>query len=521
MQVVSPLCTAIETELRLSTLWHLEVQPRNPFQPSSAQASSNTTGTVAPPPIFDPMPFLCLPPLNCLGRIINLKERVEQYLSSTFYALTVVAPHNCHSNTEMRTVALQKWGLMLQDSRLPPHTTHQGVDVLEVVRQLAVFVRRYHYSLSQQVFVEAESDSKHLNTLNITHIANSIRTHGAGIINSTVNFTYQFLVGRFKVFSQFLYDEQIKSRLVKDRKHWMQVQTVTEKWFPFERAEQFNLGIRKLGVNAQGLSYLDQFRELVTHIGNAMGFVRLVRSGSLRCASNTMEFLPALNELKSFEPLCYQHDQDGSDAKLTVSTDTLAAARNLDTVILNLQQTFQKETDFFKILVDVFRKALSTESYRHLKNFHLIIAALAVNFVHHSVTAKDLLNKRSKTGAAFCMDGFAMGIAYLLSVLDQGTAFDAMHWWSGVRRHFISQREKVERQRNSALASGDTKLAETLALTLTRLREQQQEHELLYLTVSSARGFFRNTERHEEEDPSGHDGSTTDEKDSVKSVNGS
>jgi hypothetical protein len=79
----------------------------------------------------------------------------------------------------------------------------------------------------------------------------------------------------------------------------------------------------------------------------------------------------------------------------------------------------------------------------------------------------------------------------------------------------------VERQRNSALASGDTKLAETLALTLTRLREQQQEHELLYLTVSSARGFFRNTERHEEEDPSGHDGSTTDEKDNAKSVNGS
>ena len=31
-----------------------------------------------------------------------------------------------------------------------------------------------------QVFVEQASNNKHLNTINIQHIANSIRTHGAG-----------------------------------------------------------------------------------------------------------------------------------------------------------------------------------------------------------------------------------------------------------------------------------------------------------------------------------------------------
>ena len=29
-------------------------------------------------------------------------------------------------------------------------------------------------------------------------------------------------------------------------------------------------------------TYLDQFRLLVTHIGNAMGFVRMVRSGGIQ-----------------------------------------------------------------------------------------------------------------------------------------------------------------------------------------------------------------------------------------------
>lgn len=66
-----------------------------------------------------------------------------------------------------------------------------------------------------QIFVETASNNKHLNTINIRHIANSIRTHGSGIMNTTVNFTYQFLRKKFFIFSQFLYDEHIKARLIK------------------------------------------------------------------------------------------------------------------------------------------------------------------------------------------------------------------------------------------------------------------------------------------------------------------
>ena len=78
-----------------------------------------------------------------------------------------------------------------------------------------------------QIFVELASNNKHLNTINIRHIANSIRTHGSGIMNTTVNFTYQFLRKKFFIFSQFLYDEHIKARLIKvrdddvaGRRHW-------------------------------------------------------------------------------------------------------------------------------------------------------------------------------------------------------------------------------------------------------------------------------------------------------------
>ncbi len=75
--------------------------------------------------------------------------------------------------------------------------------------------------LRMQVFIERMTNAsyrKHINTISVNHVANSIRTHGTGIISTTVNFTYQYLSHKFIAFSQFLFDDHIKSRLVKERR---------------------------------------------------------------------------------------------------------------------------------------------------------------------------------------------------------------------------------------------------------------------------------------------------------------
>jgi WASH complex subunit 7 len=48
------------------------------------------------------------------------------------------------------------------------------------------------------------------------------------------------------------------------------VREETGQKYPFERAEKFNKGIRKLGLTPDSLSYLDQFRELITQVGKQM-----------------------------------------------------------------------------------------------------------------------------------------------------------------------------------------------------------------------------------------------------------
>lgn len=172
-----------------------------------------------------------------------------------------------------------------------------------------------------------------------------------------------------------------------------------------------------------------------------------------------------------------------------------------------------------------------------------------MNFVEHSISCKEKLNKKNKNGAAFTDDGFAMGmlqyelngrrlsstqnpslmalslalagVAYILKLLDQYLEFDSLHWFQSVRDKYRKEMNAVVKEQNVQSTSQDEKLLQTMNLTQKRLdvylqvhSEPQmvlrqvpdlfqavhgrfaavlslQEFELLYFSLSSARIFFR------------------------------
>lgn len=291
---LDPLCREVETQLRLQT--HSYLQP--PVEENSSKTS------------FEQFRHQLQNFSLVLGRRqLNVKTYVEHFLSQTFYNLAAVAAYDWRKYSQMRLLVEHLFGVNPIEDRLPSQTLEQGLDVLEIMRNIQIFVSRFNYNLNNQFFVEMSSGSKHLNAIGIQHVSNSIRTHGSGIINTAVNFTYQFLRKKFFVFSQFLFDEHIKSRLMKDARYVRDLATDnipgydqptdhpprlrcslrtmrgsplcpvnksdTKLSYPFERAEKFHRGIRKLGLTSMGLTYLDQFRILITHIGNALGYVRM------------------------------------------------------------------------------------------------------------------------------------------------------------------------------------------------------------------------------------------------------
>uniref|UniRef100_A0A8C4ZNH3 WASH complex subunit 4 n=1 Tax=Gadus morhua TaxID=8049 RepID=A0A8C4ZNH3_GADMO len=464
--LLDKLCKDIEKDLRLSVHTHLKLDDRNPFKVG----------------LKDLAHFFSLKPVRFFNRFVDIKAYVTHYLDQTFYNLTTVALHDWATYSEMRNLASQRYGLSMTEAHLPSQTLEQGLDVLEIMRNIHVFVSRYLYNLNNQIFIEKASNNKHLNTINIRHIANSIRTHGTGIMNTTVNFTYQFLRKKFYIFSQFMYDEHIKSRLIKDIRFYRETKDESDQKYPFDRAEKFNRGIRKLGITPDGQSYLDQFRQLISQIGNAMGYVRMIRSGGLHCCSSAIRFVPDLEDIVNFEEMVKEEG---------LSEETQKAASVLDAVLGDLTSNSAEGTEYFKKLVGVFAPEFRSAKNMHLRNFYMIVPPLAVNFVEHSIGCKEKLNKKNKSGAAFTDDGFAMGVAYILKLLDQYLEFDSLHWFQAVRDKYIKEMNAVVKEQSVQATSQDEKLLQTMNLTQKRLEIYLQEFELLHFSLSSARIFFR------------------------------
>lgn len=136
------------------------------------------------------------------------------------------------------------------------------------MRNIHTFASSFAYNMNLQLFVEMQSTGKQLDIISTRHVANSVQTHGTGIINTTVNFIYQFLRQKFYTFSTFLHDEQIKSRLLKElRFHLAKKHGGKYESYPYERAENFLKKIKKLGVSTNGETYMDLFRKVITQVG--------------------------------------------------------------------------------------------------------------------------------------------------------------------------------------------------------------------------------------------------------------
>jgi len=85
---------------------------------------------------------------------INMGYEIKKYLSSVFYEMTALSPHDYCTYEQMRALAQDKLGIFVMPSHLPAQQLDQGIDIMHLLAQTNTFVRDYRYNLHQQVFIQ-------------------------------------------------------------------------------------------------------------------------------------------------------------------------------------------------------------------------------------------------------------------------------------------------------------------------------------------------------------------------------
>uniref|UniRef100_A0A914QKT6 Uncharacterized protein n=1 Tax=Panagrolaimus davidi TaxID=227884 RepID=A0A914QKT6_9BILA len=260
--------------------------------------------------------------------------------------------------------------------------------------------------------------------------------------------------------------------------------------YPVKRAERFNTAISKLGISTDGKTFLDKFRELITQIGNTIGFIRMIRSGVIESSAYASHFIPKLHSSDSSEdPTISSIVKDANGSKLSTEI-----AESLDSLIESIASSYSSESDYVEMLITVFSKEFRNyEKFSHLRNFFIIIPPLTINYVEHILGCRSKIGRRAQTDSDFTFvdDGFCLGIAYILTLLNQTYFFDSLNWFDSIFDKFDTEIGKAMEEQKIAQKRKDESFSQTLALRIQRLQDLQKEFQYLMFTLHSATMLFK------------------------------
>ena len=478
------LCEGIDADLR-KQIHHMLIEKLNP--PDFSEVNLND--------------YLKIKKFKLFDCVMDIKRFVEEYMNMTFYNLSTLSLKDWQTYQQMRVLAKHKYGLNLHEIFLPSQNLDKGKDILEIIRNLKTFTKKYTHNLNNQIFIEMFPENNDVNVLGTKQILNSLYTHGTGIVNSLVNKAFNFISKTIKPLLNIIFDDYVISMLKEESRFWNENKSKINYNYPKERALNLRAKILTLDENKK-MTQIQKSIQAITQIGNAIALARLIRTalmdynsqnGNLFTSENINDFNQLTQQISLQVEDIDPSDANNNDNKSNISSNLLNNIQNslnecnkiFCETINNLKQIGKNTINYLEILVSSFGDSVSSKKIPEIELFSFLIPPITYTFIDNAINARDNLMKKNKTeeGSYFSDDGFMVGICYLLRIFSCDKKFESLNWFPSVINGYKSEQSNNLKQKKNNFEGVDT-------INERKITTYKEHFEILYFTYTSATILF-------------------------------
>lgn len=362
----------------------------------------------------------------------------------------------------------------------------------------------------EQNFVQRRVDkgTKSLRTLSVKAVASSLKQHGLGVVSLTIDVCSALLSQKIALLLDFLADDSIKSLLSKELR-WIEDQRKEgNNAYPFSRAAEFTQEMKRILEQSQSNEIgLDWFRYAITEMGNTIAIARMVRTARRKVLSDEMPFISPIDA--SVIKGANESRVRGGKGKNTSSNTTVEVEENISAV-LN-----KPDPDIVQGFTKIFEEALQEHEGSFISGFHCMLPALCLCWMDASLQGKEMMHKKNiARGGYYTDDGFACGLAFILSVADQRKMYDRLNWFKAIQSKYASDEEDLmermaaeEMKKDAKIvaakqsswfssagvdaAQEDSEELKNLKMMEKRIEGNRREMATLFFSMNEATAFIR------------------------------
>ncbi|CAP37844.2 Protein CBG20911 [Caenorhabditis briggsae] len=393
--------------------------------------------------------------LQLADYVISIADEMPELLQAMWYQLETLAPHNAKMYTQMFQLAEMKYGMKMLDTQLPQVGIDESVVLMDLLRNFPHFVANYCLSMQNQMFIEKSSVAKQLRLIRLEDLGKALRQHGIGIVPTAVNAAYQLIRHKMQTVFSFLAEDTVRHQVLKYLQKMEENETKKSAMYKVEWAESVVQALGQQNRTKGVLSttptpsefgemtddgstdqihatHFDKFRQIITQIGNAISFIRLLCQAAEENEIDHLELFPSIKK--------HMEDLESSSG---IPSDKSAYRLGL---IKNMFERISNQGDFVGLMILEFKSlllnnSLSQERIEVLDYFHGVLPALFLSQMNYSTAHENRIKKvfalNQHRNLVVCDDGLGAGCAFLLHVMDGWDAYDNLNWFES----FVNEKE--------------------------------------------------------------------------------